>query len=154
MASCTFNESITVSNPLCNTLTPAQWLTAPGTCRLRVKNYNPADWIGVGCAACANAGGLTWDGTFPLFVPGPSPSYQIDPATGNVAGKLPLFGLNCGVTAFAGNWGVALACNPRYIWVSGFFPTTVVPMQIYTLSLGPAPCNVTLAALEIEAYVP
>jgi hypothetical protein len=151
---CSKPFSIAVTNPACNTLTPADWLTNPGSCRLRVKNYNSADWIGAGCVTCPNAGGTTWDGTFPLFVPGPNPSYQIDPTTGNVAGKAPLFGLNCSVGAFAGFWSVALACNPRYIWVGSFFPTAVVPMQIYTLNLGPAPCNVTLAALEIEAYIP
>lgn len=147
--SCTQPFSIQVVSQTCSTLVLADWLTNPGSCRLRVKNFNAADWLAGGCGGCANAGGKTWDGTFPLFSHfGAEIAYQIDPTVGNIGGKLPFFGQNSSVGTFTGSWFMALACNPNYIWASGFRAFPALPTGIYARAQG---C-VLGATFEIEAY--
>lgn len=150
MNTCSSQQSLLVTNPNCSLLTANDWLNGTvGSCRLRVKNFNPADWLAGGCGACANAGGTTWDGTFPNIMHlGGQIQYGIDPATGNVGGKLPLFGQNCAVGTIAGTWYVALACNPLFIWSSDFHPLAGGPLVTYNRNQG---C-VLLASLVIEAY--
>jgi hypothetical protein len=155
MNTCNFAQNIVVSDVNCNLLTSTDWFNGnTGACRLRVKNFNPADWVAGACAACPNAGGTTWDGTFPLFVPnGLSPFYQIDPATGNIGGKAPLFGNNCACGFLNGfGWYVALACNPQFIWSSNFVVFPNGPVATYT---GPfAPSCTAIVSIQIEAYIP
>lgn len=154
MNTCVKNDSLTVVDN-CSLLLPADWLTTPGSCRLRIKNFNPADWTAGGiCASCTVGAGTTWDGTFPVFTPGPNPLYQIAVTTGNIGGRVPLFGSNCacGVLNPFG-WYVALSCNgapPQYIWASGFNALAGGPIGVYTRNQG---C-VLGANFEIEAYTP
>lgn len=130
------------------------WVNNPGNCRLRVKNYNPADWNAAGCGACPNGGAPTWDGTFPNYVPGPITTFQIPFTTGNIGGKAPLFGTNCAVGYFPGfGWYMALACNPRYIWSSVFIPLLANgPVATYFLDVGPSPCDIAIPSVTIESY--
>lgn len=152
---CTQEFSLIVTNPHCDLLTPAEWFSNPGNCRLRVKNFNAADWLSGGCGTCTNAGGTAWDGTFPFFVANPlSPFYQVDPTVGNIGGKTPLFGSNCACGFLTGSgWYVALACNgapAQFIYGTNFFPFASGPLQTYTKNIGCAgPATVTIEAYSL-----
>lgn len=149
MITCAFEQSIVVTDS-CTTLTANDWLNNPGNCRLRVKNYNPADWAAGGCGTCTNAGGVNWDGTFPVFIAGTG--YFIDPGTGNVGGKQPFFGGPAfpNLSVFGGQWVINMACAPTsaFIW-GGFGPVFAAgPIGIYNQNVG---CVVT-PSFQIEAY--
>jgi hypothetical protein len=152
MISCTSSFSLTPTSPNCNAST--DWANNPGTCRLRIKNFNAALFSGAGCASCTGTVANTWDGTFPDYhapVLG-SWTFRIDPTTVSLFGRVPLFGSNCACGFLNGSgFYVALSCNGApalYMWSSAF--NGAGPLGIYT---GPGiGCSPGPASIEIEAY--
>ena len=152
MIICPQSFSIQVSDVVCGAGT--DWANNPGTCRLRIKNFNAALFNTAGCATCTPAGANTWDGTFPDYhapVLG-SWTYRIDPTTVSLFGTAPLFGSNCACGFLNGSgFYVAFACAGApglYLWSSNF--NVSGPLGIYS---GPGiGCCPGPASIEIEAY--
>lgn len=154
MISCNVQSSLQVQDTACSLLTSAQWQTAPGNCRLRIKNYNPAQFLGA-CPACAASGLPDWQGQFAqfcnlaaseLYSPGPGVSI------GGKAFQAPVcVSSNFGV--LAGQWVFQVACDNGggglVVW-SGFGPATAAgPLGTYNFAVG---CLGAPATLVIEAY--
>lgn len=149
MITCDFDKTLKVTDS-CALLTPAQWLNTPGTCRLRIKNFNPADWS-AGCGACVPAGGVTWDGTFPTFNVGDG--FYISATTVNVGGKQLVFGIHtAGLFFFGGNWVIQIDCqggaqhmfDANLAFAAG--PVGTYPFNVATCT--------GILSVDIEAYTP
>ena len=86
MIECSTQQVIQVVNP-CNAST--DWQNNPGSCRLRIKNYNAAAWAGA-CPACIVSGLPDWKGEFSVFYPGFAGTSEIySPAAGlSIGGKV------------------------------------------------------------------
>lgn len=150
---CQKNYSIVIAGP-CGSLTSTDWQTNPGNCRLRIKNYNPADFAGA-CGGCLVSGLPDWNGEFAQFC-NLAPSEKYAPAAGkSIGGKAmapnPCVSSNFGI--LAGHWVFQVSCDNGgggiVVW-SGPGPlSTSVPIGTYTLTFG---CLAGPATLDIEAY--
>lgn len=151
-ANCKFDRTLVVQP--CGTAT--DWQNNPGNCRLRIKNYNPADFAGA-CPACGASAATDWNGEFSVFYPGFAGTSEIySPAAGlSIGGKAlapnPHISSNFGV--LGGVWQFQVACDNGggglVVW-SGLGPVaTGPPMGIYTRGSG---CLAVPPTFEIEAY--
>ena len=153
--SCAFEQSIVVTDN-CAVLTAAQWQTAPGSCRLRIKNYNAADFAG-GCPACAASGLPDWNGEFTQFC-NLAPSELYSPGAGvSIGGKAfhPLLCVASNFGVLAGFWTFQVACDNGggglVVW-GGTGPASAAgPIGTYAKGSG---CLVGPATLTIEAFTP
>lgn len=150
---CTQEFSLAVSSPICQ-LSANDWLNNPGTCRLRVKNFNAADWNAAPCVTCNPSGGLAWDGTFPLYFAGIGFGAAVTVLS--FKGKDWFHFPNVAVNA--GHWGMAIECNPfsDVMWSSDLttIPFASGPVGVYNQLAGPGGGCIVLATVELEAYIP
>lgn len=115
-----------------NDCASADWCVDPGTCRLRVKDFNAGDWT------------LVWDGNLnnvSAFVP-PCVGYFDD--TGFV-------GLNWSVGQ--NRWRFSILCPDLSVYLAAG-PIGASPLGIYTFDVSSDPACVGPASFEIEGYVP
>lgn len=123
--------------------------SAPGLCRLRIKNFNPADWIGKSCAGCAASAGPVWDGKYSVWVGGlaynAQPGYSLDGK--NVA-------ITSNVSFNAGFWRCAITCTGApggYVFL-GINPNPLTPIGTYLDNGLGTNCNGLALTLDVEAY--
>lgn len=154
MKTCYESDSIEVIDG-CTLLTSAQWQSTPGTCRLRIKNFNPADWAGQ-CAGCTASGLPAWDGTFSQFqFVAPFHYYNIGNGF-SIGGKTPFGAANIfnDLGIIGGAWFFEIACDngggALQVWIGSGPLVANPPTGIYTRSGG---CMLN-ATFEIEAYSP
>lgn len=154
MNSCTVSQSIVVNDTSCNLLTSAQWQTAPGTCRLRIKNYNPANFTG-GCGGCTPSALPDWNGEFAQFC-NLAPSELYSPAAGKSIGGVLMAApvcVACNLGILAGFWVFQVACDAgsQVIW-GGTGPVAAAgPIGTYVKVAG---CLAGPATLDIEGFTP
>lgn len=126
------------------------WIAAPGTCRLRIRNYNPADFtFGALCVDCNLDGNPDFGGVFSTFAG--AGHYDIPGGT-SVLGFEPLGGFISYVEFVAGTWYLALICQgtpSRYVWLGA--RTDASPIGNYTLN-AVSSCATGPLTLEIEGY--
>lgn len=114
------------------------WCVSPGTCRVRVKDFNLLDWT------------FDWDGNLPTFgVPAPpfSPCGGFQDDTGFV-------GLNYSVSASQWQFSILCADFTTYLAIGPAGPSTTSPIGIYTKDAGSDPACGGPDSFEIEAYTP
>lgn len=137
------------------------WLSAPGTCRLRIKNYNAADWAASTLCFQARAGVVApWDGTFSetLFVVSPQPGFNFlaDTTTFQTAGGVYLgsagttfIWYNAAITRWRFSFSyqtIGLADGGR--WTGDLISTS--PLGVYSVG---SKCTAGLPdTVEIEGY--
>lgn len=154
MNTCTQQESIVVSNPICDNT--VDWQNNPGTCRLRIKNFNPANFAGA-CPACIASGLPDWKGEFAQFC-NLAASEKYAPAAGVSIGgkafKTPLCIVN-NFGVLAGFWVFQLFCDDGGVGAAVWFgtgPATAAgPIGTYTKTGG---CLAGPATLDIEGFTP
>jgi hypothetical protein len=154
MIECSTQQVIQVVNP-CNAST--DWQNNPGSCRLRIKNYNAAAWAGA-CPACIVSGLPDWKGEFSVFYPGFAGTSEIySPAAGlSIGGKAmcanPHVTSNFGV--LGGFWVFQLCCDNGggglLVWGGQGPAAASAPLGIYNFVIG---C-LGFPTLEIEAFTP
>lgn len=156
--SCYRNYSLDV-NPGCDAGT--DWLNAPGTCRLRIKNFNNADWTNSTLCTLARAGAVAvWDGTFslvvPIVFPTPGNSYEIDLGTFQTCGGVYLGSSGTSFLVYYGGvpkWRLQISymdtgLGDQLRWLGDLAGTS--PIGIYPQLNR---CNAGLpASIEIEGY--
>jgi hypothetical protein len=150
MTTCIQASSVTVHG--CDATT--DWVSNPGNCRLRIKNYNPLDFLGA-CPACVASVLPDWAGEFNQFC-NLALSEKYSPGAGlSIGGKAmapnPCVASNFGI--LAGFWVFQVACDNGggglVVW-SGTGPAAAAgPIGIYTFAAG---CLAGPATLEIEGY--
>lgn len=156
MNTCTANQTIAVNDTACNLLTSIQWQTAPGTCRLRIKNYNPANFAGA-CPACIASGLPDWNGEFAQFC-NLAASEKYAPAAGKSIGGKAMAPNPCVTSNFgilAGFWVFQVSCDNGggglVVW-SGQGPAAAAgPIGTYVFAVG---CLAGPATLDIEGFTP
>jgi len=126
--SCTKQFTLTING--CGEET--DWCVDPVACRLRVKDFNPADWT------------LVWDGNLANFFAGaPCGAYEDD-------------------TTFAGlnwspgqnRWRFSILCIGDLTTYLAAGPIGASPLGVYTFDVSSDPTCIGPASFEIEGYVP
>lgn len=144
MGSCSKQFSLHVEPTVCGAGT--DW-SNPGSCRLRIKNFNPNDWIGLTCPVCNPSIATVWDGTFSVWVAGQT--YSVAPGW-SLDGKELTTATS--VLFLAGAWRITLVCG---VGVGGYIfngatagPT---PIGLY-VGDGITDCVLIPKSAEVEAY--
>lgn len=151
---CRKDYSINVS--VCDATT--DWTHNPGSCRLRIAEYDPADWTNSALCFDARLGAIDpWDGTFSVPTPaGPLIDFYVDQVLFTTCGGV-YFGAVGGNRLSYNTAGVRWELYLNYMtngfatggrWSGRLAGTS--PIGIYALF---ARCNVGLPlTVEIEAY--
>lgn len=134
------------------------WTNNPGSCRLRVKDFNSSDWVIGGCPGIS-FGSTPWDGTFSYFNAAFG-QYQISQS------GTPTFYLNtrylkfsCRIALipapFLQYWRVELTAfgEPDWMYVAQKAASGGTPLGVYNVVLSET-CMVLPASIEIEGYTP
>lgn len=123
--------------------------SAPMLCRLRIKDFNPADWIGKSCAGCTPSADPVWDGRFPTWLVGlgynAQPGYSLDGR--NVA-------MTSNVSFQAGFWRCAIICTGApggYVFL-GINPNPASPLGTYLDNGLGTNCSGLPLSLVIEGF--
>lgn len=120
------------------------WCTNPGTCRLRIKNFNAADWV-AGPAPCDVSFLNGWDGTFEFTA-----QNGLNPCLTYKAVSEFSVNPSCDVNFNGPNWIINFSIP---IGTMAFYDGPVAsPIGIYTRN--PSFSCTGPATLEIEAYTP
>lgn len=144
MRACNQSTSLEVSG--CGPTT--DWLTNPGTCRLRIKNY--INGFIPFCAACPPGAGAIWDGTFTIYTPGAFPTYSADTvAFPQCSGFLLDPFLVTGLLFNGAGWILQVACDGGAVWRT--ITAQAGPIGTYAVEAG---CHLSPPTITIEAYQP
>lgn len=152
MITCTFSENIVIANPLCDNT--VDWINNPGNCRLRIKNYNPANFAGA-CPACIASGLPDWNGEFSQFCNLAASEKYSPSAAKSVGGKAfaPPICVTSNFGTLAGHWVFQVACDNGggglVVWAGQGPLTAAGPIGTYAFGVG---CLGGPATLDIEGY--
>ncbi len=134
--------------PCCST--SADWVNAPGNCRLRISGY--VDTLFGACAAC-NSGAIypVWDGVFPNFLGFGSYTIDFGPGiTRSVHGKQSPF-LHIDWDPFGMVWNLTVQCQTGGGPIAQWFGQSAGkdPVGVYTQTSG---CPGGPATVTVEGY--
>ncbi len=150
-----------VPNDPCLSVT--DWLNAPGSVRLRIKNYTPGSYfVSSGCVSCNPSVNPEWDGTFSVFFAGFG--FVADNGGGPICingNEVPVYSSGApvgypiiSVRFFGGRWIMESVCDGSpalVIWEDLLFHSATNPLGLYFRH--PASCA-TNAFIEVECYSP
>lgn len=124
------------------------WFSDPGNCRLRIQDFDPADWPD-SPGTCDTSFVNAWDGTFPFLFPPIGPGFSVRYSAGSDINATPGFVLARG-NAVLDDWTMAFVSPTGIVWI-GSGPVSSSPLGVFTRN--PASCSGP-ASLVIEGYSP